>query len=89
MQGGFLHVGDYIFMYAYPLSFLGGISYSIISLLNINISDLIANKNLSLILGVLISITSFISVFNWMNIDPPILGEIVLPNGRKIIKVSQ
>jgi hypothetical protein len=88
-SGGLFSVGDYIFAYAYPLGFIGAILYSVLSLLNIDPSSIIANKNISVILSVLITTSGLISFFTWMHQDVPILGNTLLPNGRGVIKIRQ
>jgi hypothetical protein len=85
-MAGFLYIGDYIFAFAYPLAFMGAIFYCGISMLNINITDVIANNNLSIFLNVVIATSGLISLFNWYNADVPLVNSILLPNGRGVIK---
>jgi hypothetical protein len=88
-MAGFLYIGDYIFAFAYPLAFMGAIFYCGISMLNINITDVIANNNLSIFLNVFIATSGLISLFNWYNADVPLVNSILLPNGRGVIKQQE
>jgi len=88
-MAGFLYIGDYIFAFAYPLAFMGAIFYCGISMLNINITDVIANNNLSIFLNVVIATSGLISLFNWYNADVPLVNSILLPNGRGVIKQQE
>jgi hypothetical protein len=76
-MAGFLYIGDYIFAFAYPLAFMGAIFYCGISMLNINITDVIANNNLSIFLNVVIATSGLISLFNWYNADVPLVNSIL------------
>jgi len=88
MNPPFLYVGDYIFSYAYPVSFLGACFYGIASVVSVDPSTIIANKNLSVVLNVFIGLCGIISLFAWLNYggNAPILGPTILPNGNKTIK---
>jgi hypothetical protein len=88
-QGGFLYVGDYVFGYAYPIAFIGAMFYGIASILNINPADVIANKNLSIALSVIVGASGLISLFNWFGQDVPMVGQTILPNGRNVVKTQQ
>jgi hypothetical protein len=87
-MGGFLLIGDYIFSFAYPISFLGACFYGLVSVVQIDPSTIIANKNVSIAINLLIGLCGILSVFAWINFDRnvPILGPTLLPNGNKTIK---
>jgi uncharacterized membrane protein YuzA (DUF378 family) len=85
-MGGFLYVGDYIIPYSYLISFMGAILYGIVSILNINPSEIVANKTISIIIYIVIGICGYISLFDWLNIDDPILTPILLPPNSKKLK---
>ena len=84
----FLYIGDYIFSYAYPISFLGACFYGIASIINVNPATVIANPNVSVILNAFIGVCGVISLFAWLNIsgNVPLVGNTLLPNGNATIK---
>jgi uncharacterized membrane protein YuzA (DUF378 family) len=69
--------GDLIFNYAYPISFLGGILYAVISLGNLNLADILANKAASVIINVIVGIAGLVSLSYWFQYDVPVVGGIV------------
>ena len=87
---GFLYIGDYIFSYAYPLSFLGALFYSVASLVNIDPSTVIANKNVSVILNMGIGLCGIMSMFAFLQVknNIPVIGTVLLPNGNQTIKTN-
>jgi hypothetical protein len=89
-MAGFLWVGDYIFAYAYPISFLGAMFYGIASIVSFDPSTVIANKNVSVFLNGLIGLCGLMSLCNWyQNNQIPILGPIILADGpQNIIKTQ-
>lgn len=82
------YVGDYIFSYAYPVSFLGACFYGVASLVNVDPSTIIANKNISVMLNAFIGVCGVVSLFAWMQIagNAPLIGTVLLPNGNETIK---
>ena len=83
-------IGDYVFAYAYPVAFLGAISYGVASIVSVDPSTIVANKNISVAVNVLIGLCGLISFFNWFNQSPvPVLGSTLLPNGQEVIKRQQ
>jgi hypothetical protein len=71
---------DYIGLYSYPLSFVGAILFSIISIIDINLNTLVANKNFSLIINLAFIVWSIISLTIFYNVpvySVPILGSIL------------
>ena len=87
---GFIGIGDILFAYAYPISFLGAIFYAISSVVSFDPTTVVANKNVSVALNAVIGVCGLLSLFNWYgNTQVPVLGDILLPNGTKIIKLQQ
>ena len=84
----FLYIGDYIFSYAYPVSFLGACFYGIASVVNIDPSSVVANKNVSVLLNAFIGVCGVLSLFAWLNVNGnvPVLGSTLLPNNNATIK---
>lgn len=84
----FLYVGDYIFSFAYPVSFLGACFYGIASLVNMNPADIVVNANIRVVLNVFIGVCGVISLFAWLNVagNVPLLGNTLLPNGNATVK---
>ena len=69
--------GDIIFNYAYPISFVGGILYAIISLANLNLADILANKAASVFINIMVGIAGLVSLSYWFQYDVPIVSGIV------------
>jgi hypothetical protein len=86
----FLYIGDYVFSYAYPVAFLGACFYGITSLINVDPSTIIANKNISVALNLFIGLCGVISLFAWLNFkgNVPVIGNTLLPNGNSTIKAN-
>jgi hypothetical protein len=86
----FFLVGDYIFSYAYPISFIGALFYSIASVVNIDPSTVVANKNVSVILNILVGTCGVISLFAFFRVsgNVPVIGNTLLPNGNDTIKTN-
>ena len=84
----FMYVGDYVFSFAYPISFLGALFYSISSLVNIDPSTIIANRNISVLINILVGICGLLSMFAFLKLPDnlPFFGPILLPNGNVTIK---
>jgi hypothetical protein len=83
-------VGDYIFSYAYPISFVGALFYSIASIVNVDPSAIVANKNVTVMLNMLVGTCGVISLFAFFKVNGniPIVGSILLPNGNETIKTN-
>ena len=60
---------EYIFTYSYPISFIGAISYCILSSLQIEISSIISNKNLTSIISIYIFLCGLFSMCIYLNYD--------------------
>jgi uncharacterized membrane protein YdcZ (DUF606 family) len=77
-MGGFSdYGGDFIFNYAYPISFIGGILYAIISLANLNLADILANKAASVFINIMVGIAGLVSLSYWFQYDMPLVSGIV------------
>lgn len=85
---GFLYIGDYIFSYAYPISFLGAAFYGVSSIGNIDTAAIVANKNITVALNVLVGLCGVISLFAFLSVNGniPVIGVVLLPNGNQTIK---
>ena len=70
-------VGDVIFNYAYPISFVGGIMYGVLSLASLNLADVLANKTMSIVLNVIVGISGLVSLSYWFQYDVPVVGDII------------
>jgi hypothetical protein len=83
-----MYVGDYVFSFAYPISFIGACFYGIAAVVNIDPSTIITNKNVSVVINVTIGLCGILSLFAFLNItgNAPVIGPIILPNGNATIK---
>ena len=71
---------DYFFLYAYPISFLGAIFFTVVQIIDVNINTIIANKNLSLAINISFIAWSVVSMAVFYNLpiySSPILGSIL------------
>ena len=85
----FTTITDYLFGYAYPVSFIGAMFYGIASIVYTNPSTVITNGNVAVAFNVIIGVCGVVSLFNWFNSTPvPIVGPIILPNGQQVIKIQ-
>ena len=64
---------EYIFQFAFGMSFIGAILISVVSTLNLNPADIVVNKNILTFLNVFIAASGVVSIFVWFNINNPIL----------------
>jgi hypothetical protein len=62
-------VWNNIFMYAYPISFLGSMAYGILSILQTDPSQVIANKNMVLALNIFVGICGLLGFGAWFGMD--------------------
>jgi len=90
-MGGFLLIGDYIFSLAYPVAFIGACFYGMASIVNVDPSTVIANKNLSIAINLFIGLCGILSLFSWFSVvgNAPVIGPTLLPNGNRTIKVDR
>jgi len=86
---------DYYAMYAYPLSFIGAMLFTVVQVMDININTMFVNKNLSMLINISFIAWSIISLSVYYNIQPrsiPIIGDIltssvpyVLPYNSQVV----
>lgn len=69
---------EYLFQFSFAVSFIGAIFFGIISLINIEPTSIITNKNVSFGLNIFIIISSVISMFVWFNMNNPVLSSTAL-----------
>jgi len=69
-------IADYIFYLSYPVSFTGAFFYGLISIMQMDPSTIIANRNMSIIINVYIGLCAIISIFIWFNINVNIFSSI-------------
>jgi hypothetical protein len=63
-------VGDYVFMYAYPVAFAGAVFCSTTQFFGIDIAT-IMNDTVSQWLYVFVGVCGVVSMFTWFNKDVP------------------
>ena len=73
-------VGDYVFMYAYPVAFGGAVLYSTTTFLGVSLSSLM-NGSLAQWLNIFIGVCGVVSMFTWLNQDVPLLTNTVYDRG--------
>jgi hypothetical protein len=73
---------DLIISYAYPISFAGAVFYGVASIVNIDPSTIVANKNISVAINVIIGICGFVSIFYWFNQPVPVLPGLLYDKGQ-------
>jgi hypothetical protein len=86
---------DYYAMYAYPLSFIGAMLFTVVQIMDVNINTMVVNKNLSMIINISFIAWSIISLSVYYNIQTrsiPIIGDIltsdvpfVLPYNSQVV----
>jgi hypothetical protein len=62
---------DYIFQYSYPISFIGAIFFCIAQIVVIDPSSILINKNISIVVNIIIFLSGLYSLFRWFNTDIP------------------
>jgi len=78
-------VGDFIFAYAYPMSFVGALFLCTTQILSIQL-DTVFSYQFSSFLYIFIGISGFISIFNWFNMNIPLIGTSIL--NKNAIKIN-
>lgn len=64
---------DYVFQYSFLISFLGASFFGISSLVAVDPTTIVANKNVSVALNVVIGVAGFISLFAWYDMQVPVI----------------
>lgn len=77
-------IQEYLFMWAYVISFVGAVFFSIASLVNIEPASLIVNKNILVVVNILIGISGIVSLFVFFNQSVPALDAAVLD--QRVVK---
>ena len=72
------YLADYVFQYAFLISFLGASFFGISSLVSVDPATIVANKNVSVALNVIIGLAGFIALFVWYNMAVPILDNTLI-----------
>ena len=60
---------DYLFTYSLPISFIGAVAYTIISTLQADPSNIIANRNIIIVINLYFGLCGLLSFIVWSNID--------------------
>jgi hypothetical protein len=77
-------IGDFIFAYAYPISFIGALFLCTTQLFNI-VLETFLNNNFANFVYIFIGLSGFVSIFNWFNSKIPLIGKAILhPDAIKI-----
>jgi len=77
-------IGDFIFAYAYPVSFIGALFLCTTNMFGIQL-ETILNDNFANFMYIFIGLSGFVSVFNWFNASIPLIGSSLLdPSAIKI-----
>jgi hypothetical protein len=70
-------ITDILFAYAYPVSFVGALFLCTTQILSIQL-DTVFSYQFSSFLYIFIGISGFVSVFNWFNMDVPLIGSSII-----------
>lgn len=79
-------LADYVFQYSFIVSFLGASFFGITSLVAVDPTTIIANKNVSVALNVIVGISGFIALFVWYNLQVPVLDGTLI--NSKTVKTT-
>ena len=79
-------VGNYVFAYAYPVSFVGALFLCTTQILSIQL-DTVFSYQFSSFLYIFIGISGFVSVFNWFNMDVPLIGSSIINKNAIKLKI--
>jgi len=60
---------NYLFTYSLPISFIGAMAYTIISTLQADPSNIIANRNIIIVINLYFGLCGLLSFIVWSNID--------------------
>lgn len=58
-----------VFKYAYPISFIGSMAYGLLSVLQTDPSQVIANRNVVVALNIFVGICGLLAFAAWFNTD--------------------
>jgi hypothetical protein len=77
-------IGDFLFRYAYPVSFIGALFLCTTQFFNVQL-ETIFSFEFATFLYIFIGASGFVSIFNWFGTNIPLIGTSVLnPNTIKI-----
>ena len=79
---------DYFGMYAYPLSFIGAILFTVVQIMDINLNTAVANKNLSMVINLSFIVWSIIGMTTYYNLpvsSVPFIGQIFTYNLKYVL----
>ena len=66
---------DYVLQYSYIISFLGAIMFSVSSIVSVDPTTIIANKNVSVVVNAIIGVCGFVAFCFWYNIPNPVINN--------------
>ena len=68
---GFLQstIWDNIFRYAYPIAFMGSISYGLLAIVQMDLATAIGNPKLALAFNVFFGLCGVLALASWVNAD--------------------
>jgi len=69
--------GDFIFSFALPICAIGSMMFSILSMIGLEFTNVLANKTASVIINVVIGLSGLITFTYWFNFDIPFLSAIL------------
>lgn len=81
-------VGNYVFAYAYPVSFVGALFLCTTQLFGIQIETFM-NYNFANFIYIFIGACGFVSVFNWFGTSIPLISSSILDQNEIKIKNPQ
>ena len=79
---------DYILQYTYPIAFLGATLYGITSIISVDATSIIANKNISVLLNSLAGLCGYLGLCYFYNIPIVILTNLFNPGVIKLSNLS-
>ena len=71
-------IQEYVFMWSFLISFVGAVFFSMMSMVNIEPSSILLNKNFVIVFNIIVTISGIISLFVWLNMDIPSLDRALL-----------
>jgi preprotein translocase subunit SecY len=69
---------DYIFMYSYPVTFVGALFFAVASVFGKTLSDYVSDNRISIGTSIFLGVSAFVSLVYWFNdSNIPIVNNIV------------
>jgi hypothetical protein len=75
---------DYIFQYTYPICFIGAILFSVNSFINVDVTSMFANKNISTAFNIYMGIYGYVAICYYYNFPILLLDNFFNSNTIKI-----